>query len=99
MFSLLKILLQKKSPIPVIRLKRFSCIRSSLHDRRTNYRVAACNLGHRRDVLVKPEQLGWVVTSLDHPQLLPGQAKVGGTHAYWPLFTEDVDVGTGVALI
>src|SRR5439155_13383534 len=59
---------------------------------------AAPSRGLRGDVLVEPEHVRGVVTSLDLGQPIPGRARVGVADPLLALVGEEVDVGAMVVL-
>src|SRR3712207_3454290 len=52
----------------------------------------------RRDVLVEPEEVRGVVSSLDLDETVPRRARVGGSNGVPTLLAEEVDVRPQVAL-
>jgi len=55
-------------------------------------------LDGRRDVLVEPEEVGWIVATLDRPEPVPGRPGVGHADACLALVAEEVDVHTAITL-
>jgi DNA-binding MarR family transcriptional regulator len=55
-------------------------------------------LNRRRDVLVEPEEVGWVVAALDGPEAVPGRPRVGFADSRLAVVAEESDVCAGFAL-